>query len=166
MKKSLNLLALAFTALIIVGLSTGKIYARLTGTTGTAETCWGAAGAEVCVDTSGNWIPTTTNTQALGSSSLQWNTANIKTLTPGTGGIINGGGAEGLLVQTTNQIAARVDAVGTVFLAEERVAGSLVTNTYNLCLSTKAEAGTSVYLSVSTGVIVGGGAVAGAKCKN
>ncbi len=72
MKKSLHLLALVVSSVLLVGISTGKIHARLTGTTGTAETCWGAAGVEVCVDSSGNWIPTTTNVGSLGTSSLKW----------------------------------------------------------------------------------------------
>lgn len=72
MKKYFKLSGLILTAALILGVASGHVHARLTGTTGNAETCWGAAGVEVCVDTSGNWIPTTTNVGDLGTSALKW----------------------------------------------------------------------------------------------
>ncbi len=74
MKKTLKLAGALLCAVLMLGVGTGKIHARLTGVTGAAETCWGAAGAEVCVDTSGNWLPTTDNDGTLGTSSLRWAT--------------------------------------------------------------------------------------------
>ena len=83
MKKLINLAGLLVCAALIVGVGSGRVYARLTGTTGAAETCWGAAGAEVCVDTSGNFLPTTDDDATLGTSSLRWATAYILDITVG-----------------------------------------------------------------------------------
>ena len=50
-------------------------YARLTGTDpGTDIRCDGPSGAEICVDASGNLIPTTDNDATLGTSSLRFST--------------------------------------------------------------------------------------------
>lgn len=48
------------------------VLARITGTTTEPETCWGADGAEVCVDSSGRVVPTTDNDASLGTSTLRW----------------------------------------------------------------------------------------------
>lgn len=45
--------------------------------------CNGPVNHEVCQDAPGNWIPTTDNTQRLGSSALRWRSLNL-----GTGGLI------------------------------------------------------------------------------
>lgn len=82
MKKLLNLAGLILVATLILGVSTGRIYARLTGTNpGTDVWCVGVSGAEVCVDTSGNFIPTTDNDTTLGTSSLRWATIHAYDLT-------------------------------------------------------------------------------------
>ena len=71
---------------LIVGISTipmmfGTGYARITGTnpTGASADIWcvGPSGAEVCVDSSGNVIPTTTNDTDLGPTSLVWNEVHM-----------------------------------------------------------------------------------------
>jgi hypothetical protein len=73
MKKSLNFFALISTAVLILGISTGKIYARVTGTNpGTDVACFGPSALEVCVDVSGNILPTTTNIGSLGTSALKF----------------------------------------------------------------------------------------------
>jgi len=57
--------------------------ARLTGTSTAAETCWGAAGAEACVDASGNVVPTTDNDADLGTSALRWRDLRVLDATLG-----------------------------------------------------------------------------------
>lgn len=57
--------------LIVIG---SVVHARITGTTVNPETCWGDDGEEVCVDSSGNAIPTTDNDASLGTTSLRWST--------------------------------------------------------------------------------------------
>jgi hypothetical protein len=50
-------------------------FARITnypGASADPETCWGAVGAEACVDKNGSVIPTTDNDADLGTSSLEW----------------------------------------------------------------------------------------------
>jgi hypothetical protein len=56
----------------------GELMARITGTQPTSAdiACWGPDGAEVCVDASGNVVPTTDNDTTLGSSTLRWATVN------------------------------------------------------------------------------------------
>lgn len=62
-----------------IGLLLGQpLQARVTGTQPSRSTpdawCVGKSGAEVCVDASGNLIPTTDNDTTLGTSSLGWAT--------------------------------------------------------------------------------------------
>lgn len=47
-------------------------YARITGTqpTNADVACWGPDGSEICVDASGNVVPTTSNDTTIGTSSL------------------------------------------------------------------------------------------------
>jgi len=73
MKKVLHLAGFLVCLAVIVGISSGRLHARLTGTDpGTDVWCDGINGAEVCIDSSGNFIPTTTNDATLGTSSLYW----------------------------------------------------------------------------------------------
>ena len=71
MKKTLYLASTLFCALLLVGIGSGRVYARLTGS-GTDAWCVGASGAEVCVDSSGNLVPTTDNDGDLGTSALRF----------------------------------------------------------------------------------------------
>lgn len=63
------------------------LQARVTGTQPSRSTpdtwCVGRSGAEVCVDYSGNLIPTTDNDTTLGTSSLRWATGYIVDLAVG-----------------------------------------------------------------------------------
>ena len=75
MKKYFKLSGLILTAALIVGIGTGRVFARLTGTNpGTDAVCWGISGAEVCVDVSGNLIPTTDGGTTMGTAALRWAT--------------------------------------------------------------------------------------------
>ncbi len=148
--------------LLFVGLlaSIHSVQARLVGTNpGTDIECHGGtpnqAANELCHDASGNFIPTTTNTQALGASSLVFSGLYL-----GSTGLVNSTGGLGLAVKTTDQIILRVDPIGTEFLIQERVNGALVSNAYNKCVSTAAAVASYVYLSVSTQAL----AIAGQAC--
>ena len=59
--------------------------ARITGTqpTNADVACWGPDGAEVCIDASGNTVPTTDNDTTSGSSSLRWATVHALDATIG-----------------------------------------------------------------------------------
>lgn len=76
MKKAwqgVGLLALALCVLV----STGRVsFGRVTTADSTDVWCVGPSGAEICVDTSGNLVPTTDNDTTLGTSSLKWATVN------------------------------------------------------------------------------------------
>lgn len=138
--------------------------ARITGVnpvgTSADEFCVGKKSFEVCVDYLGNWTPTTTNTQSLGTSSLVWSNIYATNETV-TNQLITG--QNSLSVQTTTQISVLVPVqTGALVLAEESVSGTLVTNTFNVCASTDTKAGDFVYVSVSTSAA----AVLGAKCSS
>lgn len=84
MKKYLNLAGLLVCAALILGIGSGTVFARLTGTEpGTDIWCVGPSGAEVCVDVSGNLIPTTDNDTTVGSTSLRFATVNAYDLAAG-----------------------------------------------------------------------------------
>ena len=110
-------------------------------------------GCEIAADFNGNLVPTVTNAQTLGSSTLYWSNvyATNVTSTYNTLGI-----------QTTTQAMLDVYPVGAEYLIEERVGGTLVTNAYNLAVSTANNVASCVYIAVSTSAA----AKAGASCSN
>lgn len=85
MNKPLKLAGTLLAAALLWGVATGRVYARITGTQPTTADVWcvGPDGAEVCVDSSGNLLPTTDNDTTLGTSSLRWATAYILDITVG-----------------------------------------------------------------------------------
>jgi hypothetical protein len=86
---------LAVVSFLIGGVLPVRIYARSTGTnpgqTSPDTWCVGRRGFEVCVDRSGNILPTTTDNQTSGTSSLEWNGVFTKAITVGSGGSTNAG---------------------------------------------------------------------------
>lgn len=110
MKKSWSFLGLALVAIVAIAVDRGIVYARVTGTGAptVTETCWGAVGAEICVDTSGNVIPTTNATQSLGTTALRFTTAFINTLTNSTSLVTSG------TVQVNGVLSNGVTQVGTL----------------------------------------------------
>lgn len=74
MKKIGILAIISIFLLAVFGLFESGIFARLTGNTPSAPDafCVGQSGSEVCVDSSGNVIPTTNNDADLGTPSLKW----------------------------------------------------------------------------------------------
>lgn len=67
---------LALALVLAVGLAIPGS-ARITTASSTDVWCVGPSGAEVCVDSSGNLISTTTNDADLGTSSLVWNELHL-----------------------------------------------------------------------------------------
>ncbi len=74
--KNLGFVALGVFLTLTVCFRALRVYARLTGTNPAGASadivCWGPKGSEVCIDSSGNLIPTTTGASSLGSSALQF----------------------------------------------------------------------------------------------
>lgn len=84
------------TAVLLLFAGSEVARARLTGTnpTGASADAWcsGKKSVEACVDSSGNVIPTTNNTQTLGTASLQYSNVYTTALTiPATGSATNSG---------------------------------------------------------------------------
>lgn len=71
--KTIKLTALLLSALTIGLIVSNVSFARVTSAADDRDIwCVGVSGAEVCVDSSGNMIPTTDDDADLGTSSLQW----------------------------------------------------------------------------------------------
>lgn len=85
MKKTLHFAGMLLCGVLLLGLGSGRIHARVTSQAATTADVWcaGPSGAEVCVDVSGNLIPTTDNDTTLGTSALRWATAYILDITVG-----------------------------------------------------------------------------------
>lgn len=104
-------LALLMAGHMIFGFS-GSAMARLTNQTNETSpdaACWGATGVEVCVDASGNLVPTTDSDTSLGTSALYWANGYIDAITT-TGNLTVGGDAS---VAGTQTIGASGDFVTT-----------------------------------------------------
>ncbi len=71
-----------FLGIMTVGVLTARVTSPVASTT-PDRACWGPSGAEVCVDFSGNLVPTTDNDTTLGTSVLRWATAYIMDITVG-----------------------------------------------------------------------------------
>lgn len=77
MKKAFQFCGLLLASVLILGIGSGRVFARLTGTDpGNDVHCLGISGAEVCLDVSGNLIPTTDNDTTLGTTTYRWATVN------------------------------------------------------------------------------------------
>jgi len=86
MKKLTQLLGLTAILSLMVLIGSGKVYARLTGTNPSSADVWcvGPSGAEVCVDASGNVVPTTASDTTLGTSALPFASSFVDTETINT----------------------------------------------------------------------------------
>lgn len=74
MKRAWQAVGLTVLTLLLV-VASGKVsFSRVTTASNTDVWCSGPSGREVCVDTDGNFVPTTDNDTTLGSSSLRWAT--------------------------------------------------------------------------------------------
>lgn len=145
---------------LLLGVLTGRVYARISGSyVNTDAACFGAKNFEVCVDVSGNLLPTsTTNSQTLGTSGLPWTTAFITTLTNGGNATVGGN----LSVTGTTTLSSTVTASAPIglFIGTGAQIAALAPSTtgqimYNsdrktVCVSTGVLAGAWVFMSTST----------------
>lgn len=146
MKKTLKLAGALLCAILVLGIGSGRVFARLAGTNpGTDIWCMGPSGAEVCVDTSGNLLPTTDDDTTLGTSALRWATAFIMDITVGDDLTVTDamtvGGQTQLYTRTSTQIGALTPAGSGYMLINITTAG--------LCISTGTGAGAWVYVSTT-----------------
>lgn len=118
--------------------------ARVTSPTQTASNadiaCWGPSGAEICVDSSGNLIPTTDNDTTLGTSSLRFATGYIVDITVGDDLTVT----DDLSVQGDTTLG---NAGSDAFAVN---ASTMQTNTWGLLVSTAAD-GTGNRMGFMTG---------------
>lgn len=151
MKKSLQLLSLVAVGLIALVILNSKLYARLTGTNPTGASadvvCFGPKSSEGCFDSSGNIIPTTNNTQTLGTSSLNFSNTYTKTATVGTGGIINSGPSNTSTYQSTTRTVIQGININTIVP---------VTSSFETVVSSGGAIKLTSVPNISTTTIVGG----------
>lgn len=83
MKKTLQFLGALVCAILLLGIGTGRIFARITGTqpTDADVVCWGVDGAELCVIANGSLVSTTDNDTTLGTAALRFATVNAVQVT-------------------------------------------------------------------------------------
>lgn len=137
MKKPFHLVCFLLACAIVISISSGRVYARLSGTEpGSDPWCMGVAGKEVCLDATGNLIPTTTNIGDLGTTALrfkdlflQGNATVAGTLT--VTGATTLSGQIVPLVRTKAQVDVLVPAA-----AGATIICSDCTITYSLCTAT------------------------------
>lgn len=84
MNKNFKIFLALMLAIAIAPSVIYKVDARITTAGSTDAWCVGAAGFEVCVDSSGNFIATTDSNQDLGTSSLRWSTVYADVVDAGT----------------------------------------------------------------------------------
>lgn len=119
-------LALFMVGQMLFGFS-GSAMARLTNQSNETTpdvACWGPSGSEVCVDASGNIVPTTANTQNLGSSTLPFLGATIRNLTVNTSqtnsgtltqtGTVTLGAAAGFVTTPASSVQSVYYGTGTI----------------------------------------------------
>lgn len=152
MKKLLRVLV-AVSVLAAIGLAVGNFRPMPAGATSTTGMTVGNPLAQSA-------SPTVTDLTLTGNLSV----AGTSTLT----GAVTATGAmtfpygPTLTKGTTNQVQAAANPIGTLYLIQERVAGSLVSNAYNLGVATATAAASCVYVAISTSAQ----AAAGAACVN
>jgi hypothetical protein len=151
MNRLFKLCVRAFMAGLLTAIPFTASFARLTGTqparTAPDTSCVGRTGAEICVDSDGNFIPTTTNDTSLGTSSLRW--ANGYYTLINSAGPITASAGVGVIVSTAPRTAV---AVAALYSAYTIPAGTVFYNSTNsvLCVSS-GTVQTSIVVSTGTG---------------
>ena len=136
-KKINALFALAVVLLVLVVCSPTNIFARLTGqTTQRDQWCTGVSGAEVCVDSSGNFIPTTDDDTDLGTSALQWKDVYIDG-TLYVDAISNSGALTGTTLNATGAVTfdSTLDVDGNVVMGASLYRSTFTAASGNLDLT-------------------------------
>lgn len=85
MKNYLKLSGLILCSAIVLAVSSGRVFARITAPAASDADifCVGPSGAEICVDSSGNLLPTTDNDTTLGTTALRFATVNALDIVAG-----------------------------------------------------------------------------------
>lgn len=125
MKKRIALLIAALSAVIVFR---GTLLARITGTQPTSPDifCTGPDGAEVCIDASGNIVPTTSNDASAGSSSLRW--SNVFTTLLNASGAATLGGTLDVTGAVTFTDGLETGDIDDSAITSNKLTSSAVTN--------------------------------------
>jgi len=156
MKKIAWLLMAVFLILGIGIMSEQITFARVTSSSADRDAwCVGVSGAEVCVDSSGNFVPTTTNSVDLGTSALEFKNVYVAgTVT--TDAIVNAGAYSGTTGTFTGQLTTSGAFLPTVMSSTTiasttfTVVGQLIYNStrFAVCVATSTTgAGSAVFQS-------------------
>jgi hypothetical protein len=137
-------LALFIAGQMVFGFS-GSAMARLTNQsneTSPDAACWGASGAEVCVDASGNLLPTTDSDTTLGTSSLYWSNTYTDDIT-----VSDDANITGTLTVADPVVITPESTVQTMNLTSSQVTASagfiLLSSTGNITLASGPQISTS-----------------------
>ena len=138
---------IACLALFVI-IAERAIHARITGTQPTVAdiACWGPDGAEGCLDSSGNFVPTTDNDTTLGSSTLRWSDVRAFDATFADDVAVTGNLTIGAdfqpFIRTSTQLQTLVPSAS----------GYIVVNITEamVCMSTGTGAGAWIAMSTST----------------
>lgn len=136
--------------LILVGLATEKITLARVTTSDRDVWCVGVTGTEVCVDASGNFIPTTTNTVDLGTSALLFKNIYATTVTPTS--IVNSGAYTGTTGTFSGQLGLQNISSTTLRTTAPMAAGAQVycTSYQGVCVGTGTSAGAWIFVGSSS----------------
>ena len=107
--------ALAF-AVAFAGLVPRFSQARIVGQTSSMADTWcvGPSGAEVCVDSTGDFLPTTTGVASLGTASLKWTTLYTGSMSTGANTVTGNETVGGTLGVTGTTTLSSATASGTL----------------------------------------------------
>ena len=168
MKKIAWLLIAVFLILGIGIMSEQITFARVTSSSADRDAwCVGVSGAEVCVDSSGNFVPTTTNSVDLGTSALEFKNVYVDgTVT--TDAIVNAGtysGTDGAFtgkLSSTGNFVPPALSSATIAITTASYVGEVIYNSsrYALCIGTSVT-GAGCYIFMSSNPIT----LAGISCK-
>ena len=151
MKKIFGLSAVLFSILAIAILSNTVTFARITNSSGERDTwCVGVSGAEICVDASGNIVPTTNNAADLGTSSLQFKNGYFDG-TVYADAISNDGAYAGTTATFSGQVMLQSVSSTTIATLVPGAAGALVYNNtrFAVCVGTATTAGSWIFQSTN-----------------
>ena len=145
---------------IALGLLSGRVsFGRLTTAASDDIWCEGPSGAEVCIDVSGNLIPTTDNDTTLGSSSLRWSDVRTLDATVSDDLTVTGDLTVGATLVHSGVASFAKTAVGSVGSAAGGITVSTtipVTTNYESLISTGSTITLTSLPNVSTATVVGG----------
>jgi hypothetical protein len=159
MKKIVFLILAIFTIVGIEMAINQNLFARVTSSAQDSDiACWGPSGAEVCVDSSGNLIPTTDDDTDLGTSTLQWQDGYFDG-TVYADVISNDGAYTGtsgafstVLTAGTHFGLPSVSSTALVALDPEQ-AGDMIWNSTRLTVCVSTSAAVRSWMKISTGTL-------------